>query len=77
MLDSQRPLQTVSHKSHNINANKDFVMFLNSELITCFIDTFISGMKFQSIASLTSGSTHIRIGFWTLKVKCTQYEICG
>ena len=51
-------------KSHfNLNANEDFVMFLTSKLVTCFIDEFTSRMKSQSIAYLLSGSarahTHI------------------
>ena len=56
ILGWQRPLQMVSLKSHNINANEDFVILLTSNLITCFIDTFTSGMKSQSIASLLSES---------------------
>ena len=33
-------------------------------------------MKSQSIVYLLNGSEHtVYIGFWTLKVKCTQYEI--
>ena len=73
-----KTLRMVSHKKFKINANEYFVMFLTSELITCFIDTFTSGVKSQSIASLLSGSTHTHthIGFWTLRVKCTQYGIC-
>ena len=50
-LEWQRPLQMVSHKCYNINANEDFVMFLTSESITCF-DTFTSGTKSQSITCL-------------------------
>jgi hypothetical protein len=42
----------VSHKNYNFNINKDFVIFLTSKLITCFIDGFTSGMKSQSIAYL-------------------------
>ena len=52
-------------------------MFLTSELTTCFIGTFTFGMKSQFIVSLLSGSAHIYVGLWTLKVKCTQYGICG
>ena len=32
-------------QSYNINANEDIVIFLISELITYFIDTFTSRMK--------------------------------
>ena len=51
----------VSHKSYSINANEDFEMFLTSKLITCFIDTFTSGMKSKSISSLLIESTHMYI----------------
>ena len=52
-------------------------MFLTPKLITCFIDNFTFKMKSQSIAYLFNGSQHIYWIFWTLKVKCTQYGICG
>jgi hypothetical protein len=38
-------------------------MFLTSKLITCFIDCFLY--------------IYIYIGFWTLKMKCTQYGLYG
>ena len=47
-LDWQRPLQMVSHKNDNLNANKDFVMLLTSKFSTCFTDGFTSGMQSQS-----------------------------
>jgi hypothetical protein len=50
-------------------------MFLTSKLITCFIDGFTLKMESQSIAYLLNESEHIYIGFWTLKVTCTQYEL--
>jgi hypothetical protein len=46
-------------KNYNLNVNEDFVMFLISKLITCFIDGFTSGMKSQSIAYLLFGSAHM------------------
>jgi hypothetical protein len=49
----------VSHKNYNLNVDEDFVMFLTSKLITCFIDGFTSGMKTQSIAYLLIESAHI------------------
>ena len=49
----------VIHNFFNLNANEDFVMFLISKLITCFIDAFTLGMKSQSIALLLSESAHI------------------
>src|ERR1700738_420510 len=63
-------------QNYNLNVNEDFVMFLTSKLITCFIDGFTSGIKSQSIAYLLIGSTHI---YWILdlEVKCTQYGICS
>ena len=69
----------VSYKNYNLNVNEDFVMFLTSKLITCFIDGFTSGMKSRSIASLLIGNAHIYvyIGFQTLKMKCAQYGICS
>ena len=53
----------VSHKSYNILANEAFAMFLTSELITCFIDTFTSRTKSQSITSLLSGNIHTHTQF--------------
>ena len=38
----------VIHESYNINFNEVFVMFLMSELIKCFINTFTPGIKSQS-----------------------------
>ena len=46
-------------QNYNFNVDEDFVMFLTSKLITCFIDGFTSGMKSQSIACLLIGSAHI------------------
>ena len=53
----------VSHKNYDLNVNEDFVIFLTSKLITCFIDGFTSGMKSQSIAYLLIESAHIH---WTI-----------
>ena len=52
----------VSHKNYNLNVNEDFVMFSTSKLITCYIDSFTSIMKSQSIAYLLNGM-YIYIGF--------------
>ena len=46
----------VRYKNYNLNVNEEFVMFLTSKLITCFIDGFTSIMKSQSIAYLVIGS---------------------
>ena len=43
-----KTLWMVSQKYYNLNANEDFVMFLTSKLITCFIDGFTSKRKSQS-----------------------------
>ena len=57
--------------------DEDFVLLFTSKFIAYFIDRFTLKMKSQAIAYLLNGSEHIYIGFWTLKVKCTQYGICG
>ena len=66
----------VSHKNYNLSANEGFVIFLTSKLLTCFISGFTLKMKFQPIAYY-SMEMNIFIGFGILKVKCTQYGICG
>jgi hypothetical protein len=71
-----KPLSMVSHNKYNLSANEAFVMFLTSKLITCFIDGFTSKRKSQSIAYY-SMEVNIYIGFWTLKMKCTQYGLYG
>ena len=61
----------VSHKNYNLNVNEDFVMFLTSKLIMCFIDSFTSGVKSQPIAYLLIESvhthTHTHTGFQECK----------
>ena len=32
-------------QKYNLNVNVDFLMFLTSKLITCFIDDFTSGVE--------------------------------
>jgi hypothetical protein len=56
--------------------NEGFVIFLTSKLITCLFSSFTSKMKSQLIAYYLM-EVNIYIGFWTLKMKCTQYGICG
>ena len=46
----------VSHENSKLNANEDFVIFLISKLITCFIDGFTLILKSQSIAYLLNES---------------------
>ena len=48
-----------SHKNYNLNVDEDFVNFLTSMLIICFIDGFIAGMKSQSIPYLLIGSAYM------------------
>ena len=71
-----KTLSMLSHNDYNLNANEDVVTFFTSKLITCFIDGFTPKTKSQSIVYLLDGSQH-RYWIWTLKVKCTQHEICG
>ena len=46
-------------QNYNFNVNEDFVMFLTSKLIMCFINGFTSEMKSQPIVYLLNGSEHI------------------
>ena len=71
-----KTLSMISHKNYNLSANEDFVIYLTSKLITCFIGGFTLKMKCQSIAYLLNG-VNIYIRFGNLKMKCTEYEICG
>src|ERR1700738_720627 len=66
----------VSDKNYNLNGNEDFVIFLTSKLISCFIDGFTLKMKSSQLL-IYSREVNIYIGFETLKMKCTQYGICG
>jgi hypothetical protein len=49
-----------------------FVMFLTSKLITCFIDSFTSKRKSQSIVHLLNGSEHI---YWILDFENEVHSI--
>jgi hypothetical protein len=66
----------VNHKFLNLGANESFVMFSTSKLITCFIDALTLKRNSQSIAYY-SMEMNTYIGFWTLKMKCTQYGLYG
>jgi hypothetical protein len=57
---------------YNFNVNEDFVMFLISKLILCFIYGSTSGMKSQSIAYLPIGSTHM---YWNLDLEGEVHSI--
>ena len=62
----------ISYKIYNFNVNEDFVTFLISKLITCFIHGFTSGMKSKSIAYLPIRSAHI---YWTLDLESEVHSI--
>ena len=67
-----KTLSKLSHKKFNLNANEGFVMFLTSRLITCFIDTFTSKRKSQSIAYLLHGSEQI---YWIMDLEDEVHSI--
>src|ERR1700738_383706 len=71
-----KSLSIVSHKNYNLSANEDFVIFVTSKLITCFLGGFTLKMKSNQLL-IYSMEVNIYIGFKTLKMKCTQYGICG
>ena len=62
----------INYKNYNFNVDEDFVMFLISKLITCFINGSTSGMKSQSIAYLPIGSAHI---YWILDLEGEVHSI--
>ena len=66
----------VSRKNYNLNANEDFVIFLTSKLITCFIGGFTIDNETPVNCSFTQRQMNTYIRFWTLRAKCTQYGIC-
>ena len=72
IIERQRQFQMVSHINDNLSVNEDFVMFLTSKLITCFIDDFTFGMKSQSIVYLLIGSAHI---YWILDLEGEVHSI--
>ena len=61
-----KTLSMVSHKNYNLNANKSFVLFLTSKLITSFIDGFTLKTKSQLIVYLLNESEHI---YWILDLE--------
>jgi hypothetical protein len=67
-----KTLSMASHKNYNIGASEGFVIFLTSELVTCFIDNFNLIMKSQSIAYLLNGSEHI---YWILDLEDEVHSI--
>ena len=44
--NEKRPFQIVSQIYYNLNANEDFVMFVTSKFITCFVDTHLHAFSF-------------------------------
>ena len=49
----------VSHTNYNVSANEGFVIFLTSNLITCFIDGFTMKLKSPLIVYLLNESEHM------------------
>jgi hypothetical protein len=72
ILKWQRPFEMISHIEYNLNANEDFVTFLTSKLITCFIDSFPLDLKSRSILYLLSGSEHV---YWILDLGGDMHSI--
>ena len=62
----------VSRKNYTLNVHEDFVMFLTSKLMSCYIDGFTSEMKSLSIAYLLMGSAHI---YWILDLEGEVHSI--
>ena len=62
----------VSYKNYNLSTNEDFILFLTSKLITCFIVGFTLKRKSQSIAYLLNGSEHI---YWILDLENEVHSI--
>ena len=71
-----KTLSMVSHKNYNLNANEGFVNCFTSKLITCFVDGVTSKVH-PSQLLINSMEVNKYIGFWTLKMKCTQYGLYG
>ena len=61
----------VSHKNYNLSANEGFVLFLTSKLITCFVDSFTSKIKSQSITYILNG----RHEYWILDCESEVHSI--
>ena len=66
-----KTLYMVSYKNYNLSTNEDFILFLTSKLITCFIVGFTLKRKSQSIAYLLNGSEHI---YWILDLEVLEDE---
>ena len=71
-----KTLSMASHKNHNLSASEGFIIFLTSKLFTYFIGSFTLKMNPNQLL-IYSVKVNIYIGFWTLKMKWTQYGICG
>ena len=70
-----KTLSMVSHKNYSLIGIEGFVIFLTSKWIACCIDGSL--WKWNPCQLLIySMEVKIYIGFWTLKVKWTQYVIC-
>jgi hypothetical protein len=62
----------ISYKISNFNVNEDFVIFLISKLITCFINSLTSEMKSQLIAYLPIKKAYT---YWILDLEGKVHSI--
>ena len=69
ILEWQKTLTIARHIHYSLNTNEDFVLFLASKIITCFINIhlhafgYTSELKTQTITYLLRGSEHV---YWIL-----------
>ena len=71
-----KTLSIISHDNYNLNAIEDFVkLSLPSKLHALLTVSLWNKNPGQLL--VYSMKRNIYIGFWTLKVKCTYYEMCG
>jgi hypothetical protein len=62
-----------SLKNYNLNANEGFVIFLTSKFIYMLYWRFHFQSEIPNHVLIYSMEVNKYIGFWTLKMKCTQY----
>jgi hypothetical protein len=72
-----KTLSMVSHKNYNLNAKLRFLSFFDFQVNYMFYWRFHSEKGNPNQLLIYSMKVNIYIGFWTLKPKCTQYELCG
>ena len=61
-------------QNYNLIVNEGFVIVFTAKLITCFIVSFTSKMKPQSIAYLLNESEHM---YWILNLGDDMHSIWG